>query len=82
MGGEPSRLAATFGTLGEIGRSVEVRREAGAGGAVSVVRLLVDDADSKLPAVLKSLDGADVRSANVAKPSFDEVFFQLVQKKG
>ena len=82
LGGEPSRLAATLGTLEEIGRSVEVRQEDGAGGAVSIVRLLVDDADSKLPGVLKSLDGADVRSAGVPKPSFDEVFFRLMKDQG
>lgn len=82
LGGEPNRLAATLGTLGEIGGSVEVRQENGAGEAKSVVRLLVDDADSQLPGVLKALDGADVRSANVPKPSFDEVFFRLVQGQG
>ncbi|MDP9474562.1 MAG: hypothetical protein M3R38_02490, partial [Actinomycetota bacterium] len=80
--GEPSRLTESLGLLENLGQGVEVRQEEGTGEAVSVVRLLVDDADSKLPEVLKALDGAEVRSANVPKPSFDEVFFRLVQEKG
>jgi ABC-2 type transport system ATP-binding protein len=80
LAGEPSRLAASLGLLENLGQGVEVRQEDGTGEAVSVVRLLVDDADSKLPEVLKALDGAEVRSAGVPKPSFDEVFFRLVQE--
>ncbi|MDP9474382.1 MAG: ABC transporter ATP-binding protein [Actinomycetota bacterium] len=81
LAGEPSRLTESLGRLENLGRGVEVRAEDGAGGAVSVVRLLVDDADSKLPEVLKALDGADVRSANIPKPSFDEVFFRLMREQ-
>lgn len=82
LAGEPSRLAASLAPLEKLGRGVEVRQENGEDGAVSRVRLLVDDADSKLPEVLRSLAGADVRSANVPKPSFDEVFFRLMQERG
>ncbi len=82
LAGEPSRLTRSLGLLENLGQGVEVRREDGSGEAVSVVRLLVDDADSKLPEVLKTLDGAEVRSAGVPKPSFDEVFFRLVQEQG
>ena len=81
LGGEPSRVAASLGSLEEVGRSVEVRQDDETGEALSRVRLLVDDADSKLPEVLKALDGADVRSAGVPKPSFDEVFFRLMQSQ-
>ncbi len=82
LAGEPSRLTRSLGLLENLGRGVEVRREDRSGEAVSVVRLLVDDADSKLPEVLKALDGAEVRSAGVPKPTFDEVFFRLVQEQG
>lgn len=82
LAGEPSRLTESLGLLENLGHGVEVRQEDESGEAVSVVRLLVDDADSKLPKVLKAFDGAEVRSANVPQPSFDEVFFRLVQKQG
>ena len=82
LAGEPSRLIGSLGRLENLSHGVEVRQQDGAGEALSVVRLLVNDADSKLPEVLKALDGADVRSANVPQPSFDEVFFRLVQKQG
>ena len=82
LAGEPGRLTRSLGLLENLVRGVEVRREDRSGEAVSVVRLLVDDADSKLPEVLKVLDGAEVRSAGVPKPSFDEVFFRLVQGQG
>ena len=82
LAGEPGRLTKSLGLLENLGRGFEVRQENGTGEAVSVVRLLVDDADSKLPEVLKALDGAEVRSAGVPKPSFDEVFFRLVQEQG
>lgn len=77
LGGEPSSLAGRLKTLEEIGYAVEIRQEEG---ATSRVRLLVDDADARLPGVLAALDGADVRSANVPKLSFDEIFFHLVKE--
>ncbi|WP_166396047.1 ABC transporter ATP-binding protein [Rubrobacter marinus] len=82
VAGEPSRLTEHLGLLEDLGSDVEVRGgQNGKGEAVSVVRLLVDDADSKLPEVLKAFDWADIRSANVPKPSFDEVFFRLVREQ-
>jgi hypothetical protein len=76
LGGEPSSLAGRLKTLEEVGYVVEIRQEEG---TTSRVRLLVDDADARLPGVLAALDGADVRSANVPNASFDEIFFHLVK---
>jgi ABC-2 type transport system ATP-binding protein len=58
----------------------EVRQDEGAEEAASRVRLVVEDADVALPRVLEILDGADVRSVDLPKPSFDEVVFRLVQR--
>jgi ABC-2 type transport system ATP-binding protein len=77
LGGEPSSLAGSLKTLEKIGYAVEIRQEEE---ATSRVRLMVDDADARLPGVLAALDGADVRSANVPKLSFDEIFFHLVKE--
>jgi ABC-2 type transport system ATP-binding protein len=77
LGGEPSSLAGSLKTLEEIGYAVEIRQEEE---ATSRVRLMVDDADARLPGVLASLDGADVRSANVPRLSFDEIFFHLMKE--
>ena len=83
LGGGPSRLAASLEPLEGLGRGIEVRQDDGReNGASSTVRLLVDDADSKLPEILKALDGADVRSAHIPRPSFDEVFFRLMSEQG
>ena len=84
LGGGPSRLAASLESLEGLGRGIEVRQEDdGRGnGASSVVRLLVDDADSQLPEVLKALDRADVRSAHIPRVSFDEVFLRLMKEQG
>ncbi len=76
LGEDPSALAGHLKTLEGIGRAVEVRHE---GGTTSRVRLLVDDADTRPPGVLAALDGADVRSANVPKASFDDIFFRLME---
>jgi ABC-2 type transport system ATP-binding protein len=77
LGGEPSSLAGSLKTLEEIGYAVEIRQEEE---ATSRVRLMVGDADARLPGVLAALDGADVRSANVPKLSFDEIFFHLMKE--
>jgi ABC-2 type transport system ATP-binding protein len=83
VAGDPSRLMSRFEHLERIGQTVEVRQETGdSGETTSRVRLLVDDADAELPRVLDALDGADVRSADLPKASFDEVFFRLVQGSG
>jgi len=58
----------------------EVRRDEGAEEAASRVRLVVKDADVALPKVLEILNGADVRSVDFPKPSFDEGFFRLVER--
>jgi hypothetical protein len=41
---------------------------------------VVEEADATLPKVMEVLVGADVRSVDIPKPSFDEVFFRLVKE--
>jgi ABC-type dipeptide/oligopeptide/nickel transport system ATPase subunit len=77
LGGEPSGLPGRLEALQEIGDSVEIRQEKA---DTSRIRLLVDDADARLPGVLKALDGANVRSADIPKPSFNEVYFRLMHE--
>ena len=81
LGGEPGGLSGRLEALGGLGRVEEVRREEKDGEVVSLVRLLVEDADAALPKAMEMLDGADLRSLGVPKPSFDEVFFRLVKEK-
>jgi ABC-2 type transport system ATP-binding protein len=80
LGGEPGSLAERLRALEDLGRVEEVRRDAGGEEIVSLVRLLVEDADTALPNAMEVLSGADVRSLDVPKPSFDEVFFRLVKE--
>ncbi len=82
LGGEPGSLPERLRALEDLGRVEEVRRDAGGDEVVSLVRLLVEDADTALPNVMEVLSGADVRSLDVPKPSFDEVFFRLVKETG
>jgi len=82
VAGEPGRLAGSLEDLEGIGHAVEIRQDEGPDGLTSRVRLLVDDADRELPRVLEALDGAEVRSADLPKVSFDEVFFRLVRDSG
>jgi ABC-2 type transport system ATP-binding protein len=82
LGGEPGSLAERLRALEDLGRVEEVRRDAGGDEVVSLVRMLVEDADAALPNVMEVLSGADVRSLGVPKPSFDEVFFRLVKETG
>lgn len=77
---DPGRLGTRLEALEKIGCVVEVRQDEGTEEAVSRVRLLVEDADMTLPKVMDVLDGADLRSLDVPKPSFDEVFFRLVKE--
>jgi len=79
LGGDPGGLGARLEVLELTGRVVEVRRDEEAEEAVSSVRLAVEDADVAAPKVLEALDGADGRSLDAPKPSFDEVFFRLVK---
>ena len=59
---------------------VEIRRrDKEAEEAVISVHLAVEDADEAAPKVLEALNGADGRSLDVPKPSFDEVFFRLMK---
>lgn len=81
VAGEPGRLAGSLESLEGIGHTVEIRQHEGPPEepTTSRIRLLVDDADRELPRVLEALDGAEVRSADLPKVSFDEVFFRLVR---
>ncbi len=80
LGGDPGRLGEHLAVLEDIGHVAEVREEETSAEPVSRVRLLTADADASLPEVFDALRsaGADVRSADVLNPSFDEVFFRLV----
>jgi ABC-2 type transport system ATP-binding protein len=79
LGGDPGHLGEYLSALEDLGHVVEVREDEGAGGPVSRVRLVVEDADVTLPRVFGILRGADIRSVDIANPSFDEVFFRLVR---
>jgi ABC-2 type transport system ATP-binding protein len=81
LGGEPGSLPERLTALEDLGRVEEVRRDAGGDEVVSLVRLLVEDAETALPNVMEVLSDADVRSLGVPQPSFDEVFFRLVKEK-
>ncbi len=79
LGGEPGRIGEYLAALENVGHVVEVREESEGEDTVSRARLAVDDADIALPKVFEALGGADVRSADLLNPSFDEVFFRLVR---
>lgn len=79
LGGDPGHAGAYLESLEHVGHVVEVREEGDRADPVSRARLVVDDADVALPKVFETLDGADIRSAEVLNPSFDEVFFRLVR---
>lgn len=80
LGGKPGRLGRHLDALEEVGHVVEVREEgSGEGAASSTVRLVVEDADTALPRAFEALRGAEVRSADLIYPSFDEVFLRLVR---
>ncbi|MDP8926186.1 MAG: ABC transporter ATP-binding protein [Actinomycetota bacterium] len=80
LGGDPGRLGEVLKALEEVGRVVEVRQDEGAEEVASRVRLLVEDADAAVPKVAEVLNGTDLRSLAIPKPSFDEVFFRLVRE--
>ncbi len=80
LGGDPGQLGTSLEALEKVGRVAEVRQNEQSEEATSLVRLLVEDAETALPKVLESLNGAEVRSVDVPKPSFDEVFFRLMKE--
>ena len=84
LGGEPGHLGDSLSVLEGVGHVAEVREEGAAGELVSRARLVVDDADVALPKAFGALRSAEaeVRSADVIAPSFDEVFIRLVSKTG
>ncbi|WP_041328002.1 ABC transporter ATP-binding protein [Rubrobacter xylanophilus] len=80
LAGEPGRLGRHLDALEGVGHVVEVREERpGDGAAASTVRLVVEDADTALPRAFEALRGAEVLSADLIHPSFDEVFVRLVR---
>lgn len=80
LAGTPGQLRDNIGALEDLGRVTEVRQDEQSGEATSRIRLIVEDADAVLPKVLEMLRGADVRSVDLPRPSFDEVFFRLVKE--
>ncbi len=84
LGGDPGHLGGHLVVLEDAGHVAEIRDENDSGARVSRVRLLVEDADVALPKVFGALSssGADIRSADVLAPSFDEVFFRLLKERG
>ena len=80
LGGDPGQLGTSLEALEKVGRVAEVRQNEQSEEATSLVRLLVEDAETALPKVLESLNGTEVRSVDVPKPSFDEVFFRLMKE--
>lgn len=81
LAGDPGHTGTQLEALENVGHVVEVREERDGDGPVSRARLVVDDADVALPKVFETLNGADIRSADVLNPSFDEVFFRLVRNE-
>ncbi len=79
LGGDPGHLGGILEDLEGVGRVVEIRQDEGAEEAASHVRLLVEDADAAVPKVTEVLNSTDLRSLDIPKPSFDEVFFRLVR---
>lgn len=79
--GDPGHVGEHLAALENVGHVVEVREENENEEAVSRARLVVDDADVALPKVFEALNGADIRSADLLNPSFDEVFFRLVRNE-
>jgi len=77
--GDPAEISGRIDAIRGLGRAVEVGQDEDTGGSTSRVRLRVDDADRELPGILEALRGVDVRSADLPKASFDEVFFRLVR---
>ncbi len=82
LGGDPGHVGEYLSALEGVGHIVEVLAEDGHDGPTSRARLVVEDADISLPEAFEALGGADVRSADVLSPSFDEVFFRLVKRAG
>ncbi len=78
IGGDPGHVGGYLPALEAVGHVVEVREEVGELPA-SRTRLVVENADVSLPKVFEVLRDADVRSADLIYPSFDEVFFRLVR---
>lgn len=79
LGGDPGHVGDYLSALEAVGHVVEVREETGESIKASRTRLVVEDADLALPKVFEVLRDADVRSADLIYPSFDEVFFRLVR---
>lgn len=81
LGGDTGHAAEHLSALERVGHVVEVLAKDDDDETTSLATLVVDDADTSLPMVFEVLNGADVRSADVLAPSFDEVFFRLVSRK-
>lgn len=79
LAGDPGHVGVALEAVESVAHVVEVSQEEGAKEPVSRVRLVSPDADEAIPKVMEALDDLDVRSLDLPKPSFDEVFFRLVK---
>lgn len=79
IGEDPGDLGGHLPALEEIGRVVEVREDLDREN-VSRLRLVVENSDVSLPKVFEALRDAKILSADLIHPSFDEVFFRLIQR--
>lgn len=80
LAGDPGHVADSLKAVETVGHVAEIRQDDSAAEPVSHVRLVSPDADEALPLVMEALEGVDVRSVDLPTPSFDEVFFRLVQE--
>jgi ABC-2 type transport system ATP-binding protein len=80
LAGDPGHIGVALEAVETVAHVVEVSQEEDAKEPVSRVRLVSPDADETLPKVMEALGDIDVRSVDIPKPSFDEVFFRLVKE--
>ncbi len=78
--GDPGHVGDALKAMEPTGHVVEVVQDESAEGPLSRVRLIAPDADGALPQIMEALEGVEVRSVDLPTPSFDEVFFRLVQE--
>lgn len=77
LGGNMGTTGSFLEALERVGHVFEVRREAQDGKPLTRARMVVEDADTALPEIFEVLEGAEVLSADVHTPSFEEVFIRL-----
>ncbi len=76
---DPGMVGEYLAALEKIGRVAEVKEDL-AKKNTSRLRLIVENSDVALPKVFEALRDAKILSADLIHPSFDEVFFRLIQR--